>query len=212
MAQRQHEEDEAESVAQEPDQSGDGKLSRRKAESETGRESERQDEVHATGDEALQHGDQDRVEQGDLAGQIVVDGPGEAGPRNGQRTQQAAIAGTDRLNSWGPGPWPGEDDRPRGHSRHAEGDPPVDILAEDEPGDERGQDRFKVEEQRGGGGPGETEPGQEQNGAEHAAGEDRPQEPGPVRPARRGLPGKAGPKQPPGEPEQSEPDAAAEIE
>ena len=97
VAQREHEEDEADAIAQEAQQAGDENLAGyaagdeaagHRSRAEEWRESEGQYQIHDPGGETLQHGDQGRIEEGDSPRQIVVEGPGKAGPGDGQGAQQ----------------------------------------------------------------------------------------------------------------------------
>ena len=76
-----------------------------------------------------------------------------------------------------------EGERARADGGHAEGDPRVDVLAEHDPGDERGEDALEAQQQPGLRRVAGGEPGHEQDGSDHAAGEDGRAQPGPVRAA-----------------------------
>src|SRR6185369_2612038 len=77
-------------------------------------------------------------------------------------------------------PAPRQDDTAGEDHEHAEGDALVELLAEDEPGEPRGEHRLGVEQQRRGRGRGERDPRDQAQWRERAAGEDRGGEPGNV--------------------------------
>jgi CHAT domain-containing protein/tetratricopeptide (TPR) repeat protein len=112
----------------------------------------------------------------DLARQVVVDGPGETGAGDAETRPREPHA-LRRA--------PGQHDRADGDGRHAGRDPTIDVLAEDEPGEQRREDALQVQEERAVRGRAPREPEHEQHRPNDSAGQDRGAEPRPV-PARQG--------------------------
>src|SRR5439155_18009616 len=97
-------------------------------------------QIHGAGGAALDRRDERRISAGDPAGQVVVHRPGETGRSDEQRTRLECEAA--------PG-LPREHDTAGGDESHAERNSPVDVLAEQPPREQRGQDAFQVQQQRG---------------------------------------------------------------
>lgn len=100
------------------------------------RQSQRQ--VHAPGGEPLDKRDLDGVGGRQLPGKVVVDTPCDAGCRD----QNAAAIAPDTLSL------PGQNDG-SGENRQSTGQqPPIDVLAERDPGDTHRSQSLEVEQQR----------------------------------------------------------------
>lgn len=198
VPQRQDEERQAHAVAEEADHEA--------AEEGTGRGErctlcEREEEVDRSGDETLCHRDLHRVGDRELAGQVVVDAPAQARPGDEERAPTRAYSSA----------CPGEDGGARKDHHRAREDPPIDVLAEHEPGDRERGEAFEVEEQGGGRRPGAGEPEHQQHGSEDAAEENDRREPGQVRAPERRFPAPLSPAAQPRLHER-EPEASAEVE
>src|SRR3546814_12430085 len=97
VAQGEHEQDEADAIAEETDHAC---ADQHPGFGEMRTEQDRKPEVDATGHQALEHCDLHGVRAADLAGQVVVDAPGEtgAGTRSAERRVGKACVSTCR--SW----------------------------------------------------------------------------------------------------------------
>ena len=146
MAQRQHKQHQTDPDPKHPDEE---RCARRTGRRQAGAEKQRQSEVHASSHKALDQGDDHRVGRRKSARQVVVDAPCEAR----RSDQQAAFVDTYSL------PSPGEHDRAREDRSRAEQQPPIDVLAEDDPRNGHGGQSFEVQQERTrrGGSPRESE-------------------------------------------------------
>ena len=145
MAKTQYEERQAHTIAQETHQrSRRNDFTTRKR--STGRKS--QYEVHSPGDQPLEHGYLDRVGRRQLARQIVVYAPAEAG-----------TCDEDGAPLEGGMPCPGQEHRSRQDRERAQQQPTVHVFTEDYPGDSHGRQAFQIQKQRRSGCwcPGKTE-------------------------------------------------------
>ena len=119
MTQAQHEHDEAHSHTEKADNSS-REDDPSGGQCRTGGECEA--EVHRSGHQSLDHSDLNRVGRRELAGEVVVNAPGEAGARDQKRASvelQAAAACR-------------EQNRASEYGQRAEQKSPVDVLAKDD--------------------------------------------------------------------------------
>jgi len=168
MAQGQHEQSQRDAVAEEAEQPGERHRTERR---KRGARAESDRGVDGAGDQALQHRDNDGIGAGDLAGQVVVDRPGEAGARHQQSRAQCARCGFVR---------PGEDDGAGDNRGGTDQKAGVHVLAEHDPGEDEGQHAFEIEQQRGRAGRTLCQAEHQQHRADHAAAENRRAEPGEI--------------------------------
>ncbi len=120
------------------------------------------DEVDRPGDAALDGGEPGGVDEGDLAGEVVVDRPAQAGAEDRQRRP-------DRAEFDGARGRDGEHHGAGDDRDHAEHDAAVGVLAEHDPRQQRGEHRLGVQQQGGAGGGHAREAEHQQHRAEHPA-------------------------------------------
>src|SRR6185369_7005256 len=109
---------------EEADQSGQqDRLNGRQARAEK----QRQREIDAASDEALDDDDLHRIGRGELPREVVVDAPAETGTGNQQRRRLEARRSL-----------PGEQNRTAKNRGGTQEQPAIDILTEDQPGDRHG--------------------------------------------------------------------------
>ena len=139
---------------------------------------ERQQEIDRPGDEALDHRDLHRIGGRQLARQVVVDSPAQAGAGDEKCTPVEADIAPPVQDS---DDCTGED---RGRS---ESDPSVDVLLEHEPSDRERGEALEVEQQCRGGSPRAGETQHQQHRSDDAAEQDHRRQPRQVRTSQRGF-------------------------
>eukprot|EP01136_Pigoraptor_vietnamica_P017957 Opistho-1_new@63850 len=173
MPQPDHEQDQAGAVAGKPQQAGCQHRPRRRP----GRpDPQGQHQVGGAGCQPLAHGDEAGVSQRNLAGQIVVHTPGQAGTQHGKRRPPCITAPHCAVLS-----------RPRQHGaadhdgQHPQRDPAVEILLEGKPSEQRRHHALCVQQQRHmcGGQPGQTQ--HQQDGPDHTSSHDGTDQPAALR-------------------------------
>jgi hypothetical protein len=97
-------------------------------------------DVHRPGDQPFDHGDLHRIAGRNLSREIVVDGPGQAGRRDQNRTPAEAQCNLPR---------PGQDDSAGDDGGGAEEKAAIDIFLEDDPRHGERERAFQVQQQRG---------------------------------------------------------------
>ncbi len=136
MAQCQHEQHEADAVAEKAERAG-SQSDRQRGQRRAGGKRDRH--VDDARNESFEHRNECRIGERHLARQVVVERPEEAGAEHGQRRNPRAkrrLARPRQRHSAG------------NDQRHAERDPAIEILAEHEPGKERGEHALGIEQQR----------------------------------------------------------------
>ncbi len=176
MTQREHEQGKAHSVADEADQPAQEDFER------AGERSSRpqpQQQIDGSRDQSFPLHDLQRIGERNLAGEIVVDAPRDAGADDGERAGEAF----DRRRS-----------RPRHRGRagdetgHAERDAPIEVLVKDEPRQQRRGRALDRQQQGRGGGRRAREPEHQQHRAGDAAQGNRAGEPSVILARERLLP------------------------
>lgn len=200
VSQCQHEQHEAHAVAEQTyDACGD----RRRRAREGMAHRERDAGIGNPRDQTFESGNLHRIAGGDLAREVVVDRPGEAGAGDGDRPERGARAGVGGL---------GERYASRDDQRHAERDAPVEVFLEREPGESRREHAFEIEQERGIGRRQMCETQHQQHRASYAASKDRTREPRKITARERGLVragmGVPSPPRPPCE----QPDTGTEVQ
>lgn len=138
VAQREYEQREAKAVAKETDRAdGEQGCCRGQLCSQT----QRQGGIHAAGAQSFKHRNLHRIAGRNLPSEVVVDSPGSACARDGERTPRCANLGPT---------FPRETQAARRNERHSQGDTAVEILAEHKPREQRGEHALQVQQQRGG--------------------------------------------------------------
>jgi hypothetical protein len=199
MAQSQYEECEAHAITEEPDDSGRGKGPLSGQLRAVGKA---QRSIDETGGNTLDHCDLDRIGGAELAGQVVIDAPTDAG-RYDQRTASA--------DSYYPmGCWPRQYERAGEYGHGAGKHAAIDVLSEHDPGDRHGGETFGVEKKR----TGPTRCGRQschqQRRTENTAEENDQAKPREIAPAQRRLCGSAGKAD--AQADDAEADSGTEIE
>lgn len=196
MPKCQHEEHEADPVAEEAGDSSNGD------DAESGqRRPDRKAEgkVDRSCHQPLQHGNQDRVCQRHLPREVVVDPPCHTRPGDRERAKQVVNDHTALE---------GEHDRASENRRHANGHARVHRLAKEEPCDERGRDAFQSQQQRSGRTCGRRKAEHQKHRRDEAARADCPSKPREVRAGKPSLTPPAGANGP----KDCESNARAEVE
>ena len=133
--------------------------------------SERQREIDGTARQTFDHRDLQRIGGAKLAGEVVIDTPGDAS----EDDQYAAPA---ELRACAHRSRPGEQDR-AGKDRHrAQEDAAIDILPKHNSGDCHRGEALSIEQQGSGRGRRERQAPHEQGGAENAAEQHKGAKPG----------------------------------
>lgn len=123
--------------------------------------------------------DLNRIAGRHFLGEIVVDRPAEAGPRDQEGTEEPAPLQPSL---------PGEKCSARHDRHHSQHDPPIHILSKQRPGQDGREYTFEIEQQGCRGGWGVGQPLQEQQGSEESPEPDGAAEPGEVAPGEDRFP------------------------
>jgi len=139
VAQSQYEKRQANAIAEEPDDSGRGKgplFGQLRAVGKAQRS------IDDTSGNTLDHGDLERIGGAELAGQVVIDAPADAGSDD---KRSAPAHGYRRTVCW-----PGQYERTGEYGHGAGKHPAIDILTEEDPGDRHGGEALGIEKKRTG--------------------------------------------------------------
>jgi hypothetical protein len=174
MAQPQHKECEANAITEEADDRGRCKgpfFGQLRAMGKAQRS------IDDAGGNTLDHGELDRIGGAELAGQVVIDAPADAG-RDDQRTPPAhSYRGTVC--------WPGQYERAGQYGHGAGKQAAIDVLTEEDPGDHHGDEALGVEKKRTGASRCERQSRHQQRRTENAAKKDDQAEPREIAPLLR---------------------------
>ena len=133
-AHREHVEHQADAI---PDQAHNKSTGDPRSRQQGAPKDEPKGQVHCAGDQPFHAGDLDWIARRNLLGQVVVHRPAEAGSADEEWTDPAR--GSHLA-------WPRKKDPACHNRRHPDEDPMVDILPEDDPGEQGGKHALQVQQ------------------------------------------------------------------